>query len=375
MQIGRFFGVPLYLSASWLLVLAFVTIAFADIFRRTVEGATGPTPYLLAAAYAVLSALCVLIHELGHVVAALSMGLRVRRVFVHLLGGVSEIEPEPEKASQEIIISAAGPVASAAIAGVAWFGATISPDHSAIGVELAILAWSNLAIAVFNALPGLPLDGGRVLRATVWAFSKSRVRGTIAAAWGGRVVAVAVAASGLLVTDGRWQITSVIFTAGLGAFLWFAAGQSITAARLSALLPTVAVRDLVRPAIFLPADTPVAEALRRLWSQGARAIVVIDSTDVPRAIVTEALVNQVSDADRAWTILAEVADPIGASPVLDLDLSGRGLLELTAQRPSADYLVVAEGRVVGVLSATDLRDALMHPTRSPIPTATPRAGE
>jgi CBS domain-containing protein len=61
--------------------------------------------------------------------------------------------------------------------------------------------------------------------------------------------------------------------------------------------------------------------------------------------------------------------------VLDLDLSGRGLLELTAQRPSADYLVVAEGRVVGVLSAADLRAALMHPTRSPIPTATPRAGE
>src|ERR1700712_335236 len=120
-----------------------MTVAFADLFRRTVDGATGATPYLLAAAYAILSALCVLAHEIGHVLAALSLGLRVRRV------------------------------------------------------------------SVYNARPGLPLDGGRVLRATVWGVSRSRVRGTIVAAWGGRVVALAVAASGLLVSDGDWRVAPV----------------------------------------------------------------------------------------------------------------------------------------------------------------------
>ena len=360
-QIGRFFGVPLYLSSSWLVIAAFVTVAFADLFRRTVDGATGATPYLLAAVYAILSAVCVLAHELGHVVVALLMGLRVRRVFVYLLGGISDIDPEPQTPGQEFAVSAAGPVASAAIAGLAWLGAAFTADASAAHVEFEILAWSNLAIAVFNALPGLPLDGGRVLRATVWGASKSRERGTITAAWGGRGVALAVAASGLLVTRDHWQIPSVVFSAGMGAFIWFAAGQSISAARMSARLPAVSVRTLLRPAIFVPAHTPLSEALRRLWSEGARAIVVTDSSDRPRAIVSETLVNQVGEPARSWTAVSDVAVPLAGAPALDAALAGRDLLDLVAQHPAADYLVTAAGRTVGVVSASDVRTALTRP--------------
>ena len=361
LQIGRFFGVPVYLSASWLFIAAFVTVAFADLFRRTVDGVSGPAPYLLAAAYAVLSALCVLAHELGHVVTALALGLRVRRVFVYLLGGVSEIDPEPQRAGQELAVSAAGPVTSAAVAGIAWLGTSVSQSGSAIAVELELLAWSNLAIAVFNALPGLPLDGGRVLRAAVWWASNSRVRGTIVAAWGGRLVALAVAASGLLVTDGGWQIPAVVFSAGMGAFLWFGAGQSIAAARFTERVPSVSARGLLRRAVYVPAQTPLSEALRRLWGEGARAVVVVDSADVARAIVSEALVNEVSEQARAWTSVSDVAAPITSVPRLDIALSGRDLLAAVAQRPAPDYLVVADGRPVGVLSASDLRAALIQP--------------
>ena len=282
-QIGRFFGVPLYLSSSWLLIGIVVTVSFADVFRDTVTGATGATPYLLALAFAVLSVLCVLGHELGHVVAALALGLSVRRVIIFLLGGVSEIQPEPTRAGPELVVSAAGPLASAALAGVAWLGSLVAADRTAIGVELRILIWSNLVIALFNVLPGLPLDGGRMLRAAVWGATKSRLLGTRVAAWGGRIVAVAVAVAGLVLERGEWRLVSVVLAVGLGGFLWFGASQSLAAAEITARMPQLTPGALLRRTLWLRADVPVDRALRQLWDSDARAIVVVDSADRPVA--------------------------------------------------------------------------------------------
>lgn len=369
-RIARILGVPIYLSASWGLIALFVTFAFADLFRRSVVGAVGPTPYLLALAFAVLSALCVLLHELGHVVAALALGLKVRHVFIFLLGGVSDIYPEPSRARQEVIISAAGPLASAAIAAAAWLGSLPAPDHSAIGVELQVLVWSNLVIAVFNALPGLPLDGGRVLRAVVWGLSRSRLRGTVVAAWGGRVVAVAVAASGLVSGGGDLQLTSTLLSCALGAFLWAGAAQSLTAARLTERLPTLAVSRLVRPAIWVPAHTSLAQALAGLWERGARAIVVVDSAGQPTGVVSEARANAVAESVRAWTTVADVAGPTSIAAALPMSLTGRDLLAACQRDPRSEYLVVDGGRPVGVLAAADIRAALVDagaPAPSPAP--------
>lgn len=369
-RVARILGVPIYLSFSWGLIALFVTFGFADLFRRSVVGAVGATPYLLALAFAVLSALCVLLHELGHVVAALALGLKVRHVFIFLLGGVSDIHPEPTRARHEVIISAAGPLASAAIAIAAWLGSLPAPTHSAIGVELRILVWSNLVIAVFNALPGLPLDGGRVLRATVWGLSRSRLRGTLVAAWGGRIVALAVAASGLVLGAGSLQLTSTLFSCALGAFLWTGASQSLTAARLTERLPTLAVSRLVRPAIWVPAQTSLAQALAGLWQRGARAIVVVDSAGRPTGVVAEARANAVADAARAWTTVAEVAVPTSVAAALPMSLTGRDLLAACQRDPRSEYLVADAGRPVGVLSAGDIRAALVDtgtPTPSPAP--------
>ena len=269
-----------------------------------VDGPEGATPYLLALAFAVLSALCVLVHELGHVVAARALGLKVRRVFIFLLGGVSDIHPEPTRARQEFIVSAAGPATSAGIAAAAWVASLPAPPPSAIGVELQILIWSNLVIAVFNALPGLPLDGGRVLRAVVWGLSDSRLRGTVFAAWGGRVVAVAVAGSGLFLQRGDWQLTSTLVSAALGAFLWTGASQSLAAARFTDRIPRLTLAELVRPAVWVPAQTSLAQAVQQLWTTGARAIVVVDGAGRPRRIVHAARGNRVpvvigDDAARA----------------------------------------------------------------------------
>jgi Zn-dependent protease/CBS domain-containing protein len=364
-QIGRFLGVPLYLSSSWLIIGVAVTFGFADVFRTAVDGADGAVPYLLALAFAVLSVLSVLGHELGHVVAALALGLRVRRVFIFLLGGVSDIHPEPTRAGQELMVSAAGPLASGAIGAVAWLGTLGTAEHSALGVELRLLVWSNLIIAVFNALPGLPLDGGRVLRAAIWGLTHSRLTGTRVAAWGGRILAVLVAVGGVLFERGDLRLITVGLAVALGAFMWMGASQSLASAEMTARLPHLSSTTLLRRAIWVHADTPVDQAMRRLYETGARAIVVTDRADRPVAVVSEARITAVAESARAWTDVSEVADPVGAVHPLPLGLSGRDLLAACQVHPAGEYVVIdATGRGVGVLAMSDLRAALLSSKRA-----------
>lgn len=359
-RLARVFGVPIFLSASWLLLAAFITITFAELFRSEVYGAQGATAYLLAAAFAALSVLCVLAHELGHVIAALRLGLRVRQVYLFLLGGVSEIVPQPSTARQEFVVSAAGPAVSAAIAGAAWLGALGTTAHTAIDVELQLLVWSNLVIAVFNALPGLPLDGGRVLRSLVWGATGSRLTGTVVGAWGGRLVAVLVVVAVFLMPRHGWQFGASGLTVLLAIFLWAGASQSLTSARLGERVPELSVAVLVRPSLWVPADTPLAQALAQLHDSSARAIVVVDTADRPIAIVNEARVSAVAQIDRAWTTVGDLATSTSLDHALPVTLTGTELLRACQTHPATEYLVVdTTGRPVGVLVAADIRGALL----------------
>jgi CBS domain-containing protein len=247
---------------------------------------------------------------------------------------------------------------------VAWLGTLGTAEHSALGVELRVLVWSNLVIAVFNALPGLPLDGGRVLRAGIWGLTRSRLTGTRVAAWGGRVLAVLVAVGGVLFERGDLRLITVVFAVALGAFMWLGASQSLASAEMTARLPSLSSTTLMRRAIWVQADTPVEQAMRRLHETGARAIVVIDRTDRPVAVVSEARITAVPQSARAWTDVAEVADAVGAVHPLPLGLSGRDLLSACQVHPASEYLVVdAGGHGVGVMAMADLRAALLSSKR------------
>ena len=154
--------------------------------------------YLLALAFALVIGVSVLLHELGHTAVSLLLGLRVKRIVVFLLGGVSELEGESPRPRDEFAIAAAGPIASPAV-GRALLGCQPAVRRQ-LGAEVLLLlaAWSNLVIAVFNVLPGLPLDGGRLLQACVWTFSRSRLTGVRIAAQAGRVLGLLLVLAVLL---------------------------------------------------------------------------------------------------------------------------------------------------------------------------------
>lgn len=241
MRMGRPFGIPVYVSPTWLIVAGLITVVVQPQVADGLPGHSEPVTYAVALIFAVLLYLSVLLHELAHCVVAKRYGLPVRRITLYMLGGVSEIEREPETAGREFAIAFAGPLVSLGLAGVGYaLSEFVLPPYGVLSVLVWELWTSNLIVGVFNLLPGLPLDGGRILRAAVWKVAGSSVTGTTVAAWVGRALAVAVISIPLLFYLMAGQPPSIwglVWTLILASFIWMGASQALRVARVRARLP------------------------------------------------------------------------------------------------------------------------------------------
>jgi Zn-dependent protease len=359
-RIARPFGIPVFISPYWFLIAGLFVFLYA---RGLVQFQSVPVTwrYPVAAAFVVLLYASVLVHELSHSVVARGFGLPVRRILLYPLGGFSEIEREPPTPGREFLVSAAGPGISLALAAGGYALSQAVPDGSVLWFLVRQLFWANLVVGVFNLLPGLPLDGGRMLRAGVWKVTGRPSQATVAAAWAGRVLAAAV----LLVPLVRYardgdssQLFGVVWLAVIAAFMWTGAGQALRATRVRERLPGLQARALARRAIAIPASLPVAEAIRRADAAQARALVVVDHEDRPIAIVNETAVMATPPQRRPWIEAGTLARTIDPGLVLSADLSGMALIEAVRRTPASEYLLVEQsGQVFGVLATTDLDHA------------------
>ncbi len=189
-RIGRLFGVDVAIHPSWFLVLAFFAFSLATgFFPRAYPGWGAAATWTTAVIASLLLFVSVLAHEFGHALVARSQGLPVRNITLFLLGGVAQLEREPDSPGHEASMAIAGPAVSAVIGGLALGAAyTLSGPEQVVAV-LAYLGIANLALLAFNLLPGFPLDGGRVLRALLWRLTRDVVRATRWAAVVGQVFA------------------------------------------------------------------------------------------------------------------------------------------------------------------------------------------
>jgi Zn-dependent protease len=352
-------GVPVYFAPSWVLVATAITIAYSSLLRSLVDGLSTPVSYLAALGFALALAICVLAHELGHTVVSLALGHPVRRIVIYLLGGVSELDSDVDRPRDELLIAAAGPLASGLIAGIAAAVTLFTPDGSLTLALFALLAWSNVGVAVFNALPGLPLDGGRVLRAIVWGSGGSLRTATVVAAWAGRALAVLIVVAGASSLGESWGVPTLIVAVLIGAFMWFAAGRALAAAAFRERTSTLQLRELLRPGVLVTSDTSLAEAIRRARESSARGIVVVDSSQRPQAIVEENRVRDVPVDRQAETPVTAVARALEPGLVISDSLTGTALMTAVRSTPAGEYLVVGrDGRPAGILAASDLALAL-----------------
>jgi Zn-dependent protease/CBS domain-containing protein len=350
--VARPFGIPVYVSPSWFIIAGVFILIYANDLSYTLQGATR---YVVAAAFVVLLYASVLVHELSHSIVARGFGLPVRRILLYPLGGISEIEREAPTPGREFAVAAAGPALSLVLGGVGWGLAQALPD-GVTGVIIRQLMVANFIVGVFNLLPGLPLDGGRMLRAVVWKLTGKPGTATIAAAWVGRGLAVALLVipffSGRLAGG---NLVSTLWVVVIAVFMWTGASQSIKATRFRERLPALQARRLVRRAVSVPASTPLAEAIRQADEGNARAVVVVDHESKPIAIVSEAAVTATPPQRRPWVETGSLARSIEPSMVLSADLSGMALLDAIRRAPASEYLLVEPtGQVVGVLAVRDL---------------------
>lgn len=356
LRIGQIGGVDVLVRSSWLLVAALIAVMLAPRVEEVQPG-LGGGKYLAGLAFAVLLYLSVLLHEMSHALMAKRYGLPVKSITLHFLGGVTEIEGEPDTPRREFGVSVVGPLTSIAVGAVfagLWF---VTPDGLLL-MAVEGLAGANLLVGVLNLIPGLPLDGGRVLRSAVWKVTGSPHTGTIVAGWGGRVAAVLALSYPLVIevlTSRQPDLVDYLLAFVIATFLWGGASTAIISARLRRKLPTLRARSLARRTLAVPHDLPLSEAVRRAQQEQAGSIVVLDQHARPSGIVNEAALLATPEERRPWLPAEAVARSIEPGLMLPADISGEDLVRAMQRTPATEYLLLeADGGVYGVLTTSDV---------------------
>ncbi len=353
--IGRVFGISIDLDYSWFLVVGLLAWMLAvSYYPAQFRGWTPAEYWLMGMITAVMLFVSVLIHELGHSVVAKRFGLSVPRITLFVFGGVSEIAAEPPSAAAEFWIAVIGPVMSLILAAFFWeIEPLVAWSQPLFGLA-AYLALLNLILAVFNLIPGFPLDGGRVFRAIVWRFTGKYRRATMIAAVVGRFMGFA------LIFVGVAEILSGNFIGGLWtAFIgWFLDGAAATQVRQEALYTVLGehkVLDAMRrdfPGVS--GDVTLQELVDKyLLPAGARYYVVRDLNG-GAGLVTLADIRKVARADWPTTKASQVMVPLAK---LSSTQPGAALWSAFEKmgRDGVNQLPVLEGNgIVGVLSREDI---------------------
>jgi Zn-dependent protease/CBS domain-containing protein len=357
LKIGQIGGIDVLVRASWLLVALLISVSLAPTLDQVQPG-LGGWKYVAGVAFAVLLYLTVLLHEASHALMARHYGLPVSSITLHFLGGVTEIDGEPSTPGQEFGVSVVGPVTSIVVGLVFLPLALVSPHDTLIGLALGMLATTNLIIGVLNLVPGIPLDGGRVLRSAVWRVTGNPHRGTLVAGWGGRVCAVGALLLPIVSQSLGWirfGPSDFLVAFVIAAFLWTGASQAILSARVRSKLPALQARGLARRSLTLSQDVPVAEVVRRAQEHQAGGVVLVDSAGLPTAVVNEAAVLATPKDRWPWLPASQVARALEPGLTLSADISGEPLIRAMQDAPASEYVLLEpDGSVYGVLATDDV---------------------
>ncbi len=358
-RIGSVAGSEVLVSSSWFVVAALIAVVMAPRVDQVQPG-LGPAKYLAGFVFAVILYASVLLHEISHAVVARRFGFPVQHITLHFLGGMTAVEGEARRPREEFLVAVVGPLTSLAVGGGALALLLVTPDGL---TRLAVegLAGANLVVGVLNLVPGLPLDGGRLLKAGVWWITGNQHRGTLAAGWGGRLTALLVLLWPVFQAEVLGvppELLDYVLAFVIGLFLWTGASAAMQQARVRRRLPGLVGRDLARRTLGVTEDVPLAEAIRRAQEAGAGGIVTLDAADRPVGVVNESAVLAVPEERRPWVPVSSVARSLSEGLRLPVSIAGEALVMAITREPAAEYLLVEpDGSVYGVLATADVDSA------------------
>lgn len=357
-RIGRIAGFPVSVNWSVLVIVWLFTWSLASGLPGTAPGYPKAVYWLAGACGALILLASLLVHELTHAILARRAGVTVLDVTLWLFGGVTRMGGEAKTPKEAFRIAVSGPLASLLLAAV--FGAAAYGLRAAAVAPIAVgVAWwlasINLMLGLFNLLPGAPLDGGRVLRAYLWRRSGDPVRAGVGAARAGRLVAFVLIGFGLAefvagaVVGGVWSVF-------LGWFLFVASRDEETQVRTQHALAGVRVADVMTAHPYTaPADITLEDFITGyLLGDRHSAYPVADRYGTILGLITLGRLRGVAPHQRAATLVREAAIPLPQVPTAAPSEPITELLRRLGPGSGARALVIDNGHVVGIVTATDL---------------------
>jgi Zn-dependent protease/CBS domain-containing protein len=354
-RLGRVAGIPIGLHWSWLFFFLLITWSLGVSFPHTFAGVDGSSAWAAAVVTSVLFLLSVLGHELAHALVALARGVPVRGITVFILGGVAEIEQDAERPLDEFLITVVGPLSSLAIGlgfgGVAW----ASRDVPVLYAVSATMAAVNLSLALFNLLPGFPLDGGRIFRALVWGWTRDFVRASRLAARVGQLIGWGMVLLGLAQTFLWQQGLGGLWTAGIGWFLSSMAQSSYQHAVLLQTLRDVRVDRVMRDRFaWVYSGTQVQDAVAQYFGHTPRPGLPVVRDGALVGLLTLPQVRALDPARWFGTPVDALMTPLARVPTVAPGDTAVQLLQAMQRRQTGEVPVVQEGRLVGLVTEDDL---------------------
>lgn len=356
-RLGRIFGIEIGLHYSWFLIaLLIVSSLYSQFHQKNPEWGNGII-LTMAIVTGVLFFVSLLLHELSHSLFASSHGLPVKQITLFALGGVSQIEKEPESARNEFWMAFVGPLTSAVIGGVCMLTAPLIPS-APLRAMVSWLGYINLALAIFNMVPGYPLDGGRILRSVLWWKTGDAEKSTRLAAKSGQVV------GGLFIVLGILQFAGGAGFGGLwisfiGWFLLQAASESSQKIGLEHALAGATAGDLMTDDCpSLDGNLNIQHFVDEVLLRTAKRCFVVTQNGVVAGLVTPHEVKEIERARWPYTTLNDVMIPLDSLHTVPPETPLKTVLEIMGREDLNQVPVVSDGRLAGILSRAHLLDYL-----------------
>lgn len=356
-KLGRIWGIPIGLHFSWFLIFGLVTWSLAvGYFPQEYPELVTSAYWILGAVTSILFFGSVLVHELGHALVALRNRLPVRAIKLFIFGGVAELTQEPRSAGVEFRIAIAGPLASLALATL-FGGLYLLDQHIPLLAAPSIwLARINLLLALFNLMPGFPLDGGRVLRAAIWWKTDDLRRATQVASFSGQMVAFGFITGGIFISfngnffNGLWLIF-------IGWFLQNAAASSLTQTNIQETLRGVtAAQAMHREFPRVSGLTPISQLVEEEVINGGQRSFLVEQDGQVRGLLSLSDIRAIPERKWRFMTTQQVMKPFEGLVKVEPTTELLAALQLMEEARVSQLPVVADNQVLGLLS----RDSIFN---------------
>jgi Zn-dependent protease/CBS domain-containing protein len=354
-RILRVWGIPIYLHVSWFIIFALITLSLAKQFTSQHPGWSQTQHYALGIITSVFFFASVVFHELSHSYVALRYHIPVKSITLFVFGGLAGIGREPDNARQEFNIAIAGPLSSIFLAGCFWLVAHFFHGNDMVVAVTGWLWQINLALAVFNLVPGFPLDGGRILRGIAWGITGDFERATRIAANAGKAFAYVMILIGVWqALNGNW--VGGLWTAFIGWFLLSAAQESFAQVAIRHTLTGVRALDVMTHDIpTVTRDMSLEEYVHEVLRTGVLTHIVVGA-EKPVGLVSLQAARTVPREEWTTNSVQAVMLPVDRIQLATPDEPVLAVLERMQKEDIAQMPVASDGNIVGMIS----RDAILR---------------